>query len=839
MLGNQGLIQESLREIWTWTSFEQIIQDLRYAWRTMRRSPGFTVTAVMTLALGIGANTAIFSLIDAFLLRLLPVRHPEQLAIVQRALPMGGIHDSFSYPAFEQFRDRNRSFSGMFAWDGSTVILSIDGQPEVVSGDFVSGSYFDVLGVKAIVGRTFTAADDRPGNPPVAVISYSYWSRRFGGDTSVVGKTVSLGGAPFAIIGVTSQHFFGRRPAGRSAELVLPMFVHSRLALKDHDTFQIMGRLRPGISAEQARTDLDVTYHRVLLEAAGSRLSTQRDSEIRAERIDLKPGLRGAADTDERFAIELKILLAVVGIALLIACVNVANLLLSRAAARQREIAVRLAIGASRKRVIRQLLTESILLASIGGALGLLFAKWGIGVILAVLSYGHEPIPFDLSVDLRILSFTAAVSLLTGIFFGLTPALMATQFNMNPILKGTGAATNSHPLRQLLANSLVIVQVALSLVLLIGAGLLLRTLQQIYAVDTGFEREKVLLAWILPAAAGYDHAREMMLYRELSDKLNQIPGVESATLSRYRLVTSRPYRKISVEDSRARGNDDHEVFCVPVGPRFFDTMGIRLLMGRDFSMADTANAPKVAIVSESMARTYFQAENAIGKHVTFEASGARVATQVIGVVKDIRRAPWRDGSAAAVYLPIMQAPADDLGQMNLVVRTKANPASILASIRHCVQTMAKDLPVTDAQTQKQEIDDNLGGQRSLATLLSFFAALTLLLASIGLYGTMSYAIERRTKEVGIRMALGAEKRDVLRMVLAETATLVAIGVAIGIPLTTGAMRFIASMLFGVTTTDPATLLSAVLGMFAIALLAGYLPARRATKLDPTVALRHE
>jgi MacB-like periplasmic core domain len=322
MLGNQTLIKESLREMSTWASFEPISQDLRYAWRMMLRSPGFTVTAVMTLALGIGANTAIFSLIDAFLLKLLPVKHPQQLVLVQRTLPMGGIDDGFSYTAFEQFRDRNHSFSSMFAWDGSTVILSIDGQPEVVRGDFVSGSYFDVLGVKAILGRTFTAEDDGPAKAPVAVISYNYWSRRFGKNTSVVGKTISLGGTPFNIIGVTSQRFFGRKPAGRSADIVLPMFVHSWLALKDHEAFEIMARLNPGVSGERAGADLDVIYHNVLLEAAGSRLSSQRDSEIRAQRIELKPGMRGTSETNDRFATELKILLAVVGIALLIACVN-------------------------------------------------------------------------------------------------------------------------------------------------------------------------------------------------------------------------------------------------------------------------------------------------------------------------------------------------------------------------------------------------------------------------------------------------------------------------------------------------------------------------------------
>ena len=836
-LGNKTLIQEITREMWTWVSLERIAQDVRYAWRMMLRSPGFTAIAVITLALGIGANTAIFSLVDAFLLRLLPVKDPRYLVLVHHVSPRG--EGAFSYPAFEQFRDHNHSLSGIFAWDDSTVVVSIGGQPEVVSGDFVSSSYFEVLGVKAILGRTFTAEDDRRGKNPVAVISYSYWNRRFGKDASVVGKTISLGGTPFTIIGVTSAHFFGRRSAGKSADVVLPMFVHPWLALKDHDTFEIMARLKPGITSEQARADLDVIYHRVLVQEAGSRLSSQPEREIRSQRIELKPGFRGTTDTNDRFAIELRILLAIVAITLLIASVNVANLLLARAAARQREIAVRLAIGASRRRVVRQLLTESILLAAIGGALGLLFAKWGVGLILTVLSYGRDTIPFDFRPDWKILAFTGAVSLLTGILFGLAPALTATKLDLNPVLKGTEGGKDAGPLGRRLANSFVISQVALSLVLLIGAGLLLRTLQQIYAVDTGFERDNVLIAWIFPAPAGYDHAREMRLYRELHEKLNDIPGVESASLMRYRLVTSLPYRKVWVEGPPSATNGAREVFCGPVAPRFFETMGIRLLLGRDFSPADTEKSARVAIISESMARSYFSNGNAIGRHLAIDEDPAIVDFQVVGIVKDIRRHPWERASAAAVYVPLAQAAPDDFGQMNIIVRTRAKPMSILASVRRRLRSLDKNLPLTDVKTQEEEIDDNLGGQRSLATLLSFFGGLALLLASIGLYGTMCYAVERRTKELGIRMALGAERKDMLWMVLAETITLVAIGVIVGVPIAMAATRFIASMLFGVKAADPVTISLAILGMLAICLLAGYIPARRATQVDPMVALRYE
>jgi predicted permease len=816
---------------------EILLQDTLYGLRLLRRSPGFTIVAVITLALGIGANTAIFSIVDAFLLRLLPVKQPEQLVLVCRVLPKGEIDGDFTYQVFEQFRDRNRSFSGIFAYDDSEVIVGVDGQSEMVDADFVSGSYFDVLGTGAIVGRTFRVQDDQVGKTPVAVISYDYWKRRFAQNPSLVGKTIDLAGIPFSVIGVTKPGFFGRHVAGRSADIVLPMFVHAGLALKDHNTFQLMARLRPGVTREQATEDLDVIYHQALLQAAGSQISSQVEREIHAERLELKPGMRGTSETSDRFAVEVRILLAVVCIALLIAAVNVANLLLVRAAARRREIGVRLAIGASRARVIRQLLTESVLLAAIGGSLGLLFAKWGVGIILTVLSYGRESIPFDLHPDLRILAFTGAVSLLTGVLFGLAPALTATRVDVNRVLKGTEASTGSHLVDRIVAKSFVISQVALSLVLLIGAGLLLRTLERLYAVDTGFEREKVLLMWIFPVLTGYDHAREMRLYQELQEHLNEIPGVESASLSRYRLTTSRPFRKVRMQDPSPESNDTDQVFCGPVGPRFFATMGIRLLSGREFSPADTETAPKVAVISQSMARTYFQNANPIGKYFAFEGSPALV--KIVGVVKDIQRHPWERGPHTAVYIPVMQAPVDDLGQMNLVVRTRAKPASVIASIRSRVQAVDKHLPVVGVQTQEQEIDDNLGGQRSLATFLSFFGALALVLASIGLYGTMSYTVERRTKELGIRMALGAEKKDLLQMVLRETATLVGMGVAIGVVVAMAATRLIASMLFDVKTTDAATISVAIFAMFAIALLAGYIPARRATKVDPTVILRYE
>jgi predicted permease len=792
-------------------------QDLLYGIRILAKRPGFTLIVALTLALGIGANTAVFSLIDAFLLKLLPVRDPQQLVFVRATNPRGEITGSFPYPIFEQFRDQNRSFSGIFAYDHTRVSVTVEGQPEMVWGDFVSGSYFDVLGVSAILGRTFTADDDQAGKQPAAVISSGYWRRRFGRDPAVIGKTIYLAKIPFTVIGVTSPEFYGLNVAGRSADVVLPMYMQSRLALGDHNTFGIMARLKPGAGPEQARADLDVIYQQALTQMAGSGISPKAQQEIRAQKIQLKPGIRG--DSTPGFDSELRILLAVVSVVLLIACLNIANLLLARAMGRQREIAVRLSLGAGRGRVIRQLLTESILLAALGGVLGLLVAQWLVSGLLAVFSSGNDPIPFDLKLDMRILAFTGAVSLLTGILFGLAPALAATKVDLIPMLKG--AEGESRPLRRRLTKALVIAQVALSLALLIGAGLLIRSLQQLYRVDTGYERDKLLTMWVYPALIGYDRAKELRLYREAVENLNAIPDVQSASLARRALGIGKGLN--------------------PVGPRFFETAGIGLLQGREFSTADTETAPRVAIISESMAQMFLPNVNPIGQPIPDELgklAGLDRDVQIVGVVRDTRRL-WSPTGELGIYIPYTQAPPQELGQMQFFVRTAGKPMNIVSAVRQQIQSIEKDLPLVGVATQDEAVKGQAREERSMAMLLGFFGALALVLSSIGLYGTMSYAVSRRTRELGIRLALGAQRKDLLWMVLREALQQVVIGVAIGIPVALAGARMIASMLFGVKTTDPATISVAVLVMGAIALAAGYLPARRATKVDPIEALRCE
>ena len=832
-LGGTEQTKEKCRDARRVNWIQDLLQDIRYGLRTLRKSPGFTAIAVLTLALGIGANTAIFSLADAFLIKVLPVKDPQQLVFIRATNARRGTYGYFSYPTFERFRDGNHTFAGMFAWDDSHAMVTIDGQPEFVNCDFVSGNYFDVLGARALVGRTLGSDDDQANSKPVAVISYRYWERRFGRSSDAIGKNITIGRVPFTIIGITRASFSGRNVAGRPADFVLPMAVHPQLALGDHDTFEIMARLKPNVSSEQARIELDMIYQQFLRQQAGTQLSPQDEQEIDKQRIVLKPGLRGESQPTDNFSLEIQILAAVVGVALLIACVNVACLLLARASARQKEMALRVAMGAGRGRLVRQLLTESVLLALLGGVLGMLFARWGANLLFAVLANSEAVIPFDF----HILAFTLAVSVLTGAFFGLAPALTGTRIDLNATLQGSESYRERRLSPRVLSKALVISQFALSLSLLIGAGLLIRSLQFLYSVDTGFERNKVLQIWVLPALNGYDHASEMNLYPQLLQKLNAIPGVQSASLSRLRMIFGRWNRDVWAPESSIAG--PRQVYCDPAGPQFFATMGIPLLLGREFSLADTATSPKVAIISESMAREFFAERNPIGQRFRFDHLDSGPEITVVGVVKDIKHRLAEERTGAAAFVPYNQAPPDMYGQMNLVVRTAGEPSTVAPAIRAAIQSVDNNLPLGEITTQEAEIDEYLGEQRSITTLLSIFAGLALLLAAIGLYGTMSYAVGRRTKELGIRIALGAQRAELLQMVLRETLLLLIIGVVLGVPLAIAASRLLDSMLFTVKGSDLLTIAVAILIMSGIALLAGFVPARRAMRVDPIVALRYE
>jgi predicted permease len=824
--GRLDQVKELCRDARGLRLIDDLGQDVRYALRTLFKNPGFAIVATLLLALTIGANTAIFSLIDAFLLRPLPVKDPHQLVLVQGAFP---------YSTFEQFRDRNRTFSGMFAYDETHFSVTINGQPEYVDGDFVSGEYFDVLGIRPAAGRTFRSDDDRADKPPVAVLSYRYWNRRFARDPAVIGQIIDIGKTPITIVGVTPSGLLGRKVAGNSADVMLPMFLQRRFGLKDHDSVMIMARLMPDIRLERAQADLDVISQRILTDSMGSPSSPRVHREIRAHRIELRPGLRGTSDGNGQLGTELPILAGVVGVALLIACVNVANLLLARADGRRKEIAVRIAIGASRTRLVRQLLTESTVLVLGGAGLGLLVAKGGVGLLLTVLSYGQAPIPFDLALNARLLTFAGAVSLLTGILFGLAPALTMTRVDLTPSLKGHEGGAASQPARRRSLNVLVVSQVSLSFVLLIGSGLMIRSLSALYQTDLGYERENVIVAWILPVLAAYDRTKEITLYGEVPEKLKALPGVRSVSVSRLRMARGGWFRNVWVQSSAS--DESRKVYCDAIGPHFFETMGIEVLRGRELIPADTETAPRVAVISESMVRRFFPNLNPIGGHLGFGGPQTAGEISVVGVVRDVRHRLLEEQPLESVYVPYTQAPPDQLGQMNIVVRTAANPTATIAAMRRELQLVDANLPLVDVQTQAAEVDDYLGGHRSLATLLTIFGGLGLVMTSIGLYGTMSVAVGRRTKELGIRMALGAGRQDVLWMVLRQALTPVLMGVLIGIPVAAIVTRLISSMLFAVQRTDAKTMSLAILAMFGTALVAGSVPARRATRVDPMVALR--
>jgi predicted permease len=823
--GGVQQLKEQSRDASGVRMIDDLWRDLRYALRILSRTRGLTLTIVVILALGIGANTAIFSLVDFFLISALPVKDPGQLVLIDRALANGSTETDFTNTAFEHLRDLNNSLAGILALDNTHVSITVDGQRELIWGDFVSGNYFEVLGANAGIGRTFDPADDSPGRPPIAVISDAYWARRFARSPAALGKTINVGKISCTIIGVTAPRFAGLYPGTSAADIDLPMFLHPQLALKDHDTFDLVGRLKPGVPQARAQSDLDAIYQRELTERTIAVSATSSNAVLGSgtpmeERIVLRPGLKGMFNSGGRFASELRTLLAVVAVVFLIALVNVASLLLSRASGRRKEITVRLAIGASRARVIRQLLTESLLLAIVGGALGLLIAYWGVAALVQVLAYGRSPISFSLEPNPRLLAFTMVVSVVAAILFGLAPSLAAARIELTPVLKDESSKLGAR--RQWLARSLVVSQIGLSVTLLFGAGLMIRSLAQLNRVEPGFERRCVVALGVYPALIGYSYSRELNLYREVIDKLAAVPGVHSATFTRLSL------------DNRAG----------PVGPRFFETMGISILRGRDFTDADMQAGPKVAIVSQSLALKLFSDGDPLGKRLPteeLEFDELRIdgEIRVVGVVSDVKHSLRKQAPNDDVYIPYTQAPARMLGQGQFLARTATNPAAVIPALRQVMQSVEKDLPLDEVETISEQMYDSLGQERSMATLLAFFAALSLILAITGLYAAISHSVASRTKEIGIRMALGARQHDVFCMVLSETFMLYGAGITFGVIGALGAARVISALLFGVGPEDLTSVLAALGVMLATATAAGYIPARRASKVDPILALHHE
>jgi putative ABC transport system permease protein len=823
---------------------EELWQDLRYGARMLVRNPGFTSVAVLSLALGIGANTAIFSLLDAILLKRLPVKQPEQLVIVATAAP--GLSEpisSFSYPVFRELNEKNSVFAGMFARATMPMSMSDGGQAERVVGELVSGDFFTLLGVGPHLGRIFSEADNRsPGAHPVTVISFNFWQHRFNSDQQIIGKTINLNGYPFTVIGVAAQGFNGVE-VGIAPDVRIPIMMNGQVLpatppveSRGASWLSVIARLKPDTSMEQAQAAADITFQ-IAREPDVRRISGDSpDTRIfKSLRIQLDSARTGVSQLRDQFSHPLIVLMYLVGVVLLIACLNVANLLLARGATRQKEIAVRLALGAGRFRMIRQLLTEGLLLSALGGAAGLIFARLGTDALLGFLPQGRIPTVIELNPDLRMLGFTLGVTLLTGILFGLAPAIQSTRPDLIPALKNETIMVPGGRRRWELRRLLVVLQVALSLALLVGAGLFVRSLRNLKAVDYGYDADQVVTLALDPSQNGYKLDLVRNFYTQLNDRVSALPGVKSATYTR-NLPFSGSYTRIGigVPGYQPHPNEAMAVLLNQVGPQFFVTFGTPLLQGRDFDTQDTPESPKVVIVNHSLARYFFGNENPLGKRISLESYKD---LEIIGVVADAKYRTLKEAAPQTAYIPYSQY--GNLGQRMVCVRATGDADVLIGTIRGEVRALDPNLPVYNVKTFAEQINESVGQERLIALLSSFFGLFALLLAALGLYGVMAYTVARRTREIGIRMALGAQTDGVLWLVLRETLLLVLIGIAIGLPVALAATQLIEGLLFGLTATDPLTIMLATSVMIVIAALAGYLPARRAARVDPMVALHNE
>ncbi len=848
---------------------ETVVQDTGYAIRILRQNPGFASIAILSLALGIGANTAIFTLIDAVLLRSLPVRDPQQL--VAYALNPDKPSVGFSNPDYEYIRDHNRSFAGVLAYGGggSGVAFEVPDEggqasAQLVSNLIVSGNYFDLLGVTPAIGRLFNSDDNKKeGAHPWVVLDYSFWQRRFGADPGVVGRRVTLNGSPFTVVGVSRSLFTGA-VIGSHPDMYTPIMMYREIQRSAREWnsrhmwwLTIIARLKPGVSMQAATPEADLLWKQILAGDPEEKQAAYDKDYAQRNRGTLLEASGGYTYLRSQLQKPLMVLMIVVALVLLIACANVANLLLARATVRQREIAIRLAVGAGRARLISQLVIETLVMAVLGGIVGIGIAWWGVRVLLTFFPKRAVPLQFDLTPDWRLLAFSFAMCLLVGLLCGIAPAIQTTRPNLSSALKNESTAAGR--IRFDLRRTLVVLQVAISLLLLIGAGLFVRSLSNLKSLDPGFQRESVLIVSTNPSALGYKSQRTRDYYERLMDHLRVVPNVRIASLANITpLSGSRWNSGISVEGHTRRPDEKPWIDMNSVSTGYFATMGIPMLHGRDFRAEDNpATSPDptppvkgarqdeepllppapVAIVNEAFAKKFFPNQSALGRHFTQgDKFDMAKSFEIVGVVKNSKYFDIRKDVDPMIYVPVWRFSAFSV---TICIRTNGKPEQVINAVRHEMANVDAAVPVLETQTFEDQFDNTIAQERTVTTLCGFFGSLAVLLAAVGLYGVMAYNVTRRYREIGIRMALGAEPASVLWLVLRDTAWMIGAGALIGLPVAFGLTRLVRSFLYGLTPQDPMSITLATVGLILVTGIAGYLPALRATHVDPLIALRHE
>jgi len=843
-LGGIERVREECRDARGTRFIETLPQDVRYGLRQLRRNPGFTAVGILTLALGIGANAAIFSLMDAVLLRRLPVRNPQELVVISSFDAESEAESSFSYPMYRDLRDRNGVFSGVIARGGVQFNLNYRGVTEKVSGELVSGNYYSVLGVRPWIGRLFTQQDDvTPGGHPVAVLSYGFWKSRFGGDPEIIGQALLLNEHPVTVIGVSAPDFYGTSLAHnldvRVPLMMTPVFKpdpYNRMEDRHHQWLDLMARRKPGASLEQAQASLQVLFHQILAgeeQQLPSDTSEFRKKQFLARRINLLPGAQGQGRLQRQMSEPLLLLFGVTGIVLLILCANLANLSLARAAARGPEVAVRAALGAGRKRLAQQWLTESLLLSLLGGIASVGVAVWGKAALIRFVPAASRQ-NLESPVGWHVFGFLLLVAVATGILLGFAPAFRAMRAGPADALRGESRRVSGRGWSGL-RGGLIAMQVTLSVPLLIGAGLFLRSLQNLEGMNTGFRKDHILLADMDPALNGYPQPKIQSLYAEILAGIRSVPGVQSAGLATTSPISGGwDQMGVVVEGYHPREGENMSPNWSAISPGYFESLAMPIVAGRDFTGRDDAAAPKVAIVNETMARYFFTDENPLGRKIGLEGVPD---TEIVGVVRDAKYTDLREKPRRHVYMPVAQQ--ERLFDLTLVAHTTDDPHAATDLVRAAVAHVDPHLPLYHITTLETQIDDSLTEDRLVAWLCGIFGVLATLLSAVGLYGVVAYVTESRTREIGIRIALGAMPGNILDMVLRRMGYIVGIGMLVGTAAALTMSRVIGSMLYGVRPAEPAVYLEAGLLLAASAGLAAYLPAKRATRVDPVEALRHE